>query len=140
MGVGEEAATALALVIHELATNALKYGALSNPDGTLDISGTVRGDEVEIVWSEHGGPPVVHEDGSGYGSKLIRRTMEGTLGGPSCKSGRQAGGTSPWCLIVTSLQYKKQPPAALHYCTRPLCPSVLDAVGGYPGLPCGYLK
>jgi two-component sensor histidine kinase len=81
MGVGAEAATALALVIHELATNALKYGALSTPEGTVDVSGTVAGESVEIVWSEQGGPPVVQAEGSGYGSKLIRRTMEGTLGG-----------------------------------------------------------
>jgi two-component sensor histidine kinase len=81
MGVGEEAATALALVIHELATNALKYGSLSVPEGALDVSGTIVGDRVEIVWSEQGGPPVVHDEGSGYGSKLMRRTMEGTLGG-----------------------------------------------------------
>jgi hypothetical protein len=38
MGVGERAATTLALVVHELATNSLKYGALSSPTGTLDIA------------------------------------------------------------------------------------------------------
>ena len=40
MGVGEQAATTLALVVHELATNSLKYGALSSPTGTLDIACT----------------------------------------------------------------------------------------------------
>lgn len=49
MGLGEKAATSLALVIHELATNSLKYGALSNNAGLLDISGSVIEDEVEIV-------------------------------------------------------------------------------------------
>ncbi|MFN7023418.1 MAG: hypothetical protein ACK4QP_02610 [Pseudorhizobium sp.] len=58
MGVGENAATGLALVIHELATNSFKYGSLSTPEGTLDISGTVVGEEVEIGWSEQGGPEV----------------------------------------------------------------------------------
>lgn len=62
-GVGEEAATGLALVIHELATNALQYGSLSVPEVTLDVSGTVIGERVEIVWSEQGGPAVVSSRG-----------------------------------------------------------------------------
>lgn len=77
MGVGEESATALALVIHELATNSLKYGALSADMGTLDVSCDTSDDQVVIVWTERGGPEVVepqHEPG--YGSKLVRRTME----------------------------------------------------------------
>lgn len=82
MGVGEAAATGLALVIHELATNAVKYGSLSVPEGTLDVSGTMLGDDVEIRWTEQGGPPVVKPDGpGGYGSKLLRRTLTGHLGG-----------------------------------------------------------
>ena len=58
MGLGEKSATSLALVIHELATNSLKYGALSNDAGLLDISGTVVDDDIEIVWNEHGGERV----------------------------------------------------------------------------------
>ncbi|WP_455274137.1 sensor histidine kinase [Rhizobium herbae] len=82
VGVGETAATGLALVIHELATNALKYGALSSPEGTLDVSGTIVGDNVEIQWTERGGPPVTHPDGpGGYGSQLLHRTLAGHLGG-----------------------------------------------------------
>jgi two-component sensor histidine kinase len=82
VGVGETAATGLALVIHELATNALKYGAFSVPEGTLDVSGSMVGDDVEITWMEHGGPEVSGpKQGDGYGSKLLRRTLGGQLGG-----------------------------------------------------------
>lgn len=82
VGVGETAATGIALVIHELATNSLKYGAFSVPEGTLDVSGTMNGDDVEIIWTEHGGPKVVapsKEDG--YGSAMLRRTIAGHLSG-----------------------------------------------------------
>ena len=82
LGVGEVAATGLALVIHELATNSLKYGALSSHEGTLDVSGTVVGDDVEIQWTERGGPHVTKPDGpGGYGSKLLHRTLARNLGG-----------------------------------------------------------
>jgi two-component sensor histidine kinase len=82
MGLGERAATALALVIHELATNSLKYGALSTDMGTLDVACDARGDEVVVVWTERGGPKVATPTGpNGYGSKLASRTMSGHLGG-----------------------------------------------------------
>lgn len=82
MGVGEKAATSLALVIHELATNSLKYGALSNDVGLLDISGTKVENDVEITWTEQGGPKVMPAKASeGYGSKLLNRTVTGQLGG-----------------------------------------------------------
>src|SRR5450631_3342842 len=82
MGVGEQAATTLALVVHELATNSLKYGALSSPDGTLDISCAPHDTEVVVVWTERGGPPVTAPaDDAGYGSKLLNRGMTTQLGG-----------------------------------------------------------
>lgn len=82
MGVGEVAATSLALVIHELATNSLKYGALSLATGTLDVSGTVAGEAVVLTWTEQGGPEVVTPTGEGgYGSRLLDRAMSGYLGG-----------------------------------------------------------
>jgi len=65
MGVGEAAATTLALVIHELATNSLKYGALSSATGTLDVSCAPHETEVSIVWTERGGPPVSTPSGQG---------------------------------------------------------------------------
>ena len=82
MGVGEHAATGLALVTHELATNSMKYGALSAPTGTLDISSVTDGDDIVLTWLERGGPDVATPDGDeGFGSTLLRRTITGQLGG-----------------------------------------------------------
>ena len=82
MGVGEAAATTLALVVHELATNSLKYGALSVESGTLDVSCEFPEQELIIVWTERGGPPVTAPTGrSGYGSSLVARSMSDQLGG-----------------------------------------------------------
>ena len=82
MGVGEGAATSLALVIHELATNSLKYGALSVGAGTLDITSTWKGSEIDIIWMEQGGPPVESTpDRTGFGSKLIESSVAQQLGG-----------------------------------------------------------
>jgi len=81
MGIGEQSATTLALVIHELATNSLKYGALSVGSGILDISGTNTDDEVCIAWTERNGPKVAPPAGAGYGSKLLNRSVAGQLGG-----------------------------------------------------------
>jgi two-component sensor histidine kinase len=81
MGVGEGAATTLALVIHELATNSVKYGALSSDEGTLDVSGSLEGDVIRIVWMERGGPVVEPAKASGYGSRLVARSVTGQLNG-----------------------------------------------------------
>lgn len=82
MGVGEAAATTLALVVHELATNSLKYGALSAPTGTLDVSCSAPDADVIVIWTERGGPPVAAPAGPpGYGSRLVERTMSRQLGG-----------------------------------------------------------
>jgi two-component sensor histidine kinase len=82
MGIGESAATTVALIVHELATNSLKYGALSVESGTLDVSGSSDDDFVHITWTERGGPQVVApEAAAGYGSMLLVRSVTGTLGG-----------------------------------------------------------
>jgi two-component sensor histidine kinase len=82
MGIGESAATTVALVIHELATNSLKYGALSVETGTLDVSCTLDGNEVVLAWTERGGPEVVEPTGpAGFGSRLLNRSVAGQLGG-----------------------------------------------------------
>ena len=64
------------LVVHELATNAVKYGALSVPEGTvrIDAKQNPSGD-TEIVWQEMGGPTVAEPSRKGFGSKLIRSAL-----------------------------------------------------------------
>jgi two-component sensor histidine kinase len=82
MGVGERAATSLALVVHELATNSLKYGALSVDTGTLDLAGSSIKQDLELVWTERGGPRVdLPERIDGYGSRLVKRSVSSQLGG-----------------------------------------------------------
>lgn len=80
--IGEKTTTVLALVVHELATNSLKYGAFSVASGVLDVSCHSHGDEVVVVWTESGGPDVRVPTGpGGYGTKLVDRSVSGHLGG-----------------------------------------------------------
>ena len=82
VNVGEASSTALALVIHELATNSAKYGALSIASGLLDVTCADDDGEVVVVWTERGGPPVAAPDKPpGYGSRMIARTLSAQLGG-----------------------------------------------------------
>ncbi|TGD60614.1 histidine kinase [Tabrizicola sp. WMC-M-20] len=82
MRVGYSSTTIFAMIIHELATNSLKYGALSVEDGMLDVSCSARDEAVTIVWTESGGPQVVAPTRPpGYGSRLIERSVTGHLGG-----------------------------------------------------------
>jgi two-component sensor histidine kinase len=64
---------ALSLSVHELTTNALKYGALSRPAGTVQISWTRPADEdfVIVDWIERGGPPVSPPKREGFGTRLL---------------------------------------------------------------------
>jgi two-component sensor histidine kinase len=82
MNVGAKSSMALALVLHELATNSAKYGALSVASGTLDVSCNAQEDDVVIMWTERGGPPVAAPAMlEGFGSKLVQRSMSAQLGG-----------------------------------------------------------
>lgn len=75
------AALALALALHELGTNAVKYGALSVDGGTVDIDWRVDGDRLRLTWKERGGPPVEPPARSGFGTRLIERGISADLGG-----------------------------------------------------------
>lgn len=76
MGIGEGAATNLALVLHELATNSVKHGALSSDTGLLDVSAKVDGSKTTIVWTERGGPRVeAPSESRGFGSQLLKRII-----------------------------------------------------------------
>jgi two-component sensor histidine kinase len=65
----------LSLVVHELATNATKYGSLSNDDGVVSIRWTSVGRQLHLIWAETGGPPVTVPSRNGFGSVLIERAF-----------------------------------------------------------------
>ena len=68
-------ALTMALLVHELATNAAKYGALSSAAGKLSITWSLAGTKLNLVWLESGGPPVVPPSHSGFGTRLFQRAL-----------------------------------------------------------------
>jgi two-component sensor histidine kinase len=79
-----QAALFLALVVHELATNAAKYGALSVPGGRIDVTWKIAGDpppHLELTWAEYGGPKIDGPMKPGFGTELIERGLRFELKG-----------------------------------------------------------
>lgn len=82
--LGPDAAQSVGLALHELATNAAKYGALSVPSGTVAVRWAHTGSDpraLRIEWTEAGGPPVTPPTRSGFGSVVIQRTVAQSLNG-----------------------------------------------------------
>jgi len=81
--LGPSAALALALALHELSTNAVKYGALSTSEGRVDIvwGPSEDGRSVKLRWKERGGPPVTPPTRKGFGSRLLDGGLAADLGG-----------------------------------------------------------
>jgi two-component sensor histidine kinase len=80
--VSGSAAMSIALLLHEIATNAAKYGALSSQNGGVDVHWSVEKDELVLAWREHGGPPLSGQpETEGFGSLLARLTVTGQLAG-----------------------------------------------------------
>jgi len=80
--IDDRSTTPLALIFHELATNAAKYGALSSSKGRIDIETGVLSDHVRIIWKESGGPQIGGPpDQGGFGSRLIELSITNQLGG-----------------------------------------------------------
>lgn len=82
VALGREAATTIALCLHELATNALKYGALSGPEGTVHFRWTGQSDDsiLGIQWIESGGPPVAAPARTGYGTRYLIAALRNLFG------------------------------------------------------------
>lgn len=80
-----KSAIALAMVIHELSTNAARYGALSHPDGSLSVTWRLErsgeAEHLEMDWVERGGPEIGVPARNGFGSRIIDRIVAGELGG-----------------------------------------------------------
>ncbi|MBM6579599.1 PAS domain-containing protein [Microvirga sp. BT689] len=92
VAVGSNTTTSLALVLHELATNAAKYGCLSCAEGELTIRWILDDENVDLLWTESGGPTI---DGpptfEGFGSQLSQRSIAGQLGGTLEREWRPEG-------------------------------------------------
>ena len=78
-------AVVLSMIVHEIATNAAKYGALSNDTGTVAVDWEILeesdGRKLRLIWTETGGPPVTAPVQRGFGSRLIERSARDQLGG-----------------------------------------------------------
>ena len=90
--LGGASLTDFALLLHEFATNAAKYGALSTPTGCIDIVCSEADGQFVLTWTERGGPPVDHQsDGEGFGALLARATVNGRLGGEISRDWKAEG-------------------------------------------------
>lgn len=76
-----KAAVALSMAVHELCTNAIKYGALSTASGYVNIAWSIEHSRFHWQWSEHGGPAVELPSRTGFGSRLIERSLASNLSG-----------------------------------------------------------
>lgn len=76
---------AYALALHELATNASKYGALSAATGVVEVAWRIEGEPdhplLHMLWRETGGPPVVPPTRTSFGTQLIKRVLAAEIGG-----------------------------------------------------------
>lgn len=82
--IGSRAALSLSLMLHELATNAVKYGALTQPGGQIALDWSLvpddAGERLDLCWTERGGPPVEEPKRKGFGYRLIRMGLTGSGG------------------------------------------------------------
>jgi PAS domain S-box-containing protein len=95
-----KAAVSLVMALHELCTNAAKYGALSVPGGRVEVGWSVDGDLLTILWRERGGPPVRPPERRGFGFRMIERALAADLDGSARLDFRPDGLT---CRIEASL-------------------------------------
>jgi PAS domain S-box-containing protein len=92
MEISGSSISSLALLLHEFATNSVKYGALSSTTGQIEVHCADRDGDVVITWSEHGGPPVAPPIGrEGFGDLLVRATVTGQLGGDISREWKPGG-------------------------------------------------
>ena len=85
------AAQTLALALHELVTNAAKYGAMSSNSGRIRLTWELQGGSLILHWSETGGPPAPEPASQGFGTKIIIASIERQLGGQATFDWRPEG-------------------------------------------------
>jgi PAS domain S-box-containing protein len=139
LDLAPEPALHLAMVLHELVTNAHKYGALSQPAGTIELRWRLVGDMLEIDWTERGGPPVAAPSRKGFGSALIERSLKAD-GGSAVPTYAPEG--LSWKLTVPHLAGPKaaprrgRPAETRSAGVRALKPVDGDAVSRLEGVRC----
>ena len=101
--VNAQSATPLALVFHELATNSAKYGSLSVPQGRVTIVTENCADQIVLTWRETGGPEPERDRGSGFGSRLIEKSISSQLSGTLTRAFDPAGLSAILTIPVASL-------------------------------------
>jgi two-component sensor histidine kinase len=99
-------AVALGLALHELCTNAIKYGALSQPSGHVKVSWSINEDTLCFEWQESGGPPVTAPAQKGFGSRLIERALSVEL---NCEVALDFASDGIVCRIVAPLDSVRAP-------------------------------
>jgi two-component system, chemotaxis family, CheB/CheR fusion protein len=106
--LGPSAALAMAMALHELATNAAKYGALSSKEGHVEIVWRLNGNDddrrLNLTWTESGGPPVATPKRKGFGARMIERALAQELSG-KVRVAYDASGVV--CTIDAPMPYKK---------------------------------
>lgn len=102
--LGERATNGLALVLHELATNAAKYGALKSEQGVVELSWRVQEGRFALDWSERGGPPIARPpESTGFGTRLSQSTIVDQFDGELGYTWRPDGLTVSMTIPVSSL-------------------------------------
>ena len=92
LGISGPAISSLALLLHEFGTNSAKFGALSMPNGQVEIVGAEHGRSLVLTWTERGGPAIAGPpDREGFGATLTRATVTGQLGGEISRDWRPEG-------------------------------------------------
>jgi two-component sensor histidine kinase len=109
-------ALALALAINELATNASKYGALSNPSGTVQVTWSCEDSEFIFAWRETGGPAVVPPAREGFGTRVIKSSLADDFGGAVELTYEAAGFV---CVLTAPLECLPKAPVTLQMATTP---------------------
>jgi two-component sensor histidine kinase len=79
--LGPKAAVSLVMALHELATNAAKYGALSVPGGSVSLRWAAEEGLLKLEWRERGGPEVKTPERRGFGLRMIERALKADLAG-----------------------------------------------------------
>jgi PAS domain S-box-containing protein len=101
--VDADIAQPLAMALHELATNAAKYGALAASSGRLEVNWRVESGRIELLWRERGGPPLSGPPlKSGFGSRLIKMLFEGQIAGTIVKEWEPEG-------LVCEMSFRDRP-------------------------------